>query len=567
MVTVFIDQLKELVAQEDLLAVNNDVNDLRSRFEDYVLEEERKIQVAELEARDQGEEFTAPDGDFGKEEFYAVLSDYKERRKAVVDAKRSAEDANLKQKRQLIAKLREVITSEENIGAAFASFKEVQENWKEIGDIPRDKRSEVQAEYSKLIEDFFYNIKIYKELKDHDLHRNGQLKHDVVKQLKSLAKIESIKEVEQQLKALQNDWEDIGPVQNEEWEALKDAYWTEVRSIYERINRFYEDKRSEQQANIDAKKELISKASEIAAKIEGLSSVKDWESATEEILALQADWKKIGFGPRKENEEVWKEFRAQCDIFFDAKKAFFDVVHEQFDEISEKKIALIEKAESLKDSTSWSETSNALIQLQKDWKKLGHSGKKNEQKLWKRFRAACDTFFDARQVHYAEKDKAYEVNLEQKEALIEEIKVFKVSEDKKATLANLKDFAQRFNAIGMVPMKKKDVIYKSFKEALDTHYSALNLDREEKEGAMFQAKVETLKAAPDSRRQLGDLKNQLRKDIDRLNKEIILFENNLGFFSKSKGSDALRKDVEKKIEKARQEIAAIKTRLKQIPNE
>ncbi len=567
METNFIEKLKELTEQEDVLAVQNEVNELRSKFEDYILEQERQLQVRQLEAREKDEEVPEADSDYGKEEFYGIFNEYKGKRKEAADLKKATEEKNLQEKRSLIKKLQDVITNEENIGAAFAAFKEVQESWKEIGDIPRDKRNEIQSEYSKLIEDFFYNIKIYKELKDHDLHRNSQLKNEIIQKLKHLTKIESIKEVEQQLKTLQNDWEDVGPVPNEEWEKLKDAYWTEVRSVYERINRFYEDRRSIQQKNIELKQSLIQKIEEIVEKLSEFDSVKAWDQATDKVLKIQEEWKKIGFGPRKENETVWKEFRSRCDKFFDSKKEFFGTIQEQFDSIAKKKEDLIKKAEELMHSKEWSATSEAFIKLQKQWKSIGHSGKRNEQKLWKQFRAACDVFFNARQSHFVEKDKEFEQNLVAKQALIEEIKAFKPEGDKKVVLETLKSFAQKFNELGMVPMKQKDKIYKDFKAALDEKYGALDLEKGERESAVFTAKIETLKASPDSRRQLSDLKNQLRKDIDKLKKDVILFENNLGFFANSKGADALKKEVEKKIEKANREIDAIKAKIKMIPNE
>lgn len=563
----FIERLKELAATEDVLSVHSEVNELRTKFEDHILEQERQLQICQLEAREKGEEIPEADGDYGKEAFYEIYNAYKSARNAASDEQKAEESKNLQLKRNLINRLQAVITTEENIGAAFAAFKEIQENWKEIGDIPRKERNAIQSEYSKLIEDFFYNIKIYKDLKDHDLHRNSQLKNEIIGKLKLLVKTESIKEVEQQLKMLQNDWEDIGPVPNEEWERLKDAYWTEVRSIYERINRFYEDKRTEQVANISAKKELIQSAKQLTEDLEKNTSDKDWEAETEKLLKLQNDWKKIGFGPRKENEEVWKEFRSLCDSFFQTKKAFFDGLQSEFDAIASQKSALIVKAEALKDSTDWANTANALIKLQNEWKKLGHSGKKNEQKLWKHFRGACDHFFNARQNHFSEKDKAFETNLTEKNAIIEEIKNYVRPEDKKQVLADLKVFAQRFNEVGQVPIKQKDAVYKSFKSALDAHYDPLNLDKSEKDQTLFTAKIETLKASPDSKRQLSDLKIQLRKDIDRLQKEIILLENNLGFFSRSKVADALKKDVDRKIEKAQSEIRSIKDKLKLIPNE
>jgi hypothetical protein len=490
----FIEQLKELAQQEDVLSVSGAVNDLRTKYEDYILEEERKAQVAQLEARDRGEEIPEENLDFGKDEFYAIYSDYKERRKAASEAIKAEELKNLQEKVVLTKRLEDVIQNEENIGAAFAAFKEIQEKWKEIGNIPRNKRNEVQSNYSKLIEDFFYNISIYKQLKDHDFHRNLQLKEGVISKLKELNKVESIKEVEQQLKTLQNDWEDIGPVPNEEWERIKDAYWTEIRSIYERINRFYDDRRAVQQENLEKKKGLLDKVKEIISETEGLDSVKGWEAKTKKLLTIQEDWKKIGFGPRKENEAIWKELRALSDEFFDKKRAFFDVVHKGFDAIAEKKMKLIEKAEAMKESTDWGKTSKELINLQKQWKQLGHSGRKNEQRLWKRFRNACDAFFNARQAHFAEQDKAFETNLKKKEAIIEEIKKYKAEGDKKEILVKLKSFAQSFNAIGMVSRKDKDKVYKEFKSALDKHYEALDLDAKEREQTLFSAKIRNLES-------------------------------------------------------------------------
>jgi hypothetical protein len=565
--TAFIEQLKALAASEDILAVSKEVNELRIKFDDYVLEEERKQQVAQLEAKDKGEEFEAEEIDFGKEAFYEVYDEYRKKRKEANDAIRAVEETNLNAKKALIKKLQEVITNEENIGAAFGALKEVQEKWKEVGDIPRNKRSDIQSEYSKLMEAFFYNINIYKQLKEHDFHRNKQMKEKVIGELKELSKTESIKEVESQLKLLQNQWDEIGPVPNEEWETIKDAYWTEVRSSYERINRFYEDRRSKQLENIEKKKALIERVKNIASDIEGLDSVKGWDSKTKKVLEIQKEWKTIGFGPKKENDEVWKEFRAICDQFFGAKKGFFEKAQVKFDAVAEKKAALIDKAVALKDSTDWKETSKQLIHLQKQWKQLGHSGKRHEQKLWRKFRGACDDFFNAKQKHLADQDKAFEDNLKSKEALIKEISKTKLPADKKEALTVLKDLSAKFNEIGMVPRASKDKIYSSFKEAMDKHYGSIKLEGKEKEETLFKAKLDTMQASPDSFRKFQDLKSGMRKDIDKLNKEIVQLENNLGFFANSKGANELKKDVEKKIKRAQDQIDGIKAKMKLIPNE
>ncbi len=569
----FIEELNTLTANEDLLSVSRDINELRSKLEDFVLEEERKIQVAQLVAEEKSEPVDASVAEKQeeinqlKETFYELYTAYKEKKKVLVAERNANEAKNLAEKTALIKRLREVVSTEENIGAAFSALNEIQDKWKEIGDISRDKRNDIQSEYSRLLEDFFYNIKIYKELKDHDFHRNFQLKSAIIAELKKVNLLKSIKEAETQLKQLQNDWEDIGPVPNEEWEKLKEAYWTEVRSIYNKINRYYDDRRAEQQNNIKAKQALVEETRALIADLAANDSVKAWEDMTKKVIETQNNWKKIGFGPRKENEIVWKEFRAVCDEFFAAKKVFFGSIQEEYNELATQKKTLIDKANALKDSTDWKGTADQLKRLQQQWKKIGHAGVKHEQKLWKEFRGACDAFFTSRQAHFDQKDAQFVDNLVKKQELIKAIESYKVGTDKKAALNDLKAFATDFNAIGMVPMKDKDAVFKAFKSALDAHYGALKMEGAEKDQIMFEAKIDQLKASPNAGRELQELKFNLRKDIDKYQKEIIQLENNLGFFANSKGADSLKKEVEKKVDFAKDKIVEIKTKLKMIPNE
>lgn len=566
--TAFLEELKALTSQEDLISAGREVNELNARFEDYVIEEERKLQIAQLDAEEKGEEIPEnPELVKLKEAFREETKAFREKRKAIIESKNAEESANLSKKKAIITKLRAVIQNEENIGAAFGALKELQENWKEIGDIPRDKRDEIQTEYSRLIEDFFYNINIYKQLKDHDLKRNTQMKQDVIAKLKELENVTSIKEVEQQLKALQNDWEDIGPVSNEEWELMKDEYWKAVHACYSRINAHFEEQRAVLTKNLELKNELLANLTATVNEIPQQTDLKYWDEATAKILQFQEEWKKIGFGPKKENEEVWLAFRAQCDRFFASKKEFFGEIQNEFDKVAEKKKALIEKANELKDSTDWKNTANQLVTLQKQWKTLGSSGQKNEQRLWKQFRGACDVFFDNRQKHFEAADAEFETNLASKNEIIAKINAYAIPEDKKQALTDLKQFANDFNAVGKVPMKVKDTVYGEFKSALDKHYAELKLEGDEKNKVMFQARLDTLSGSPDSTRLFAREKADLRKKIDQIQQDILQLENNLGFFANSKGADALKKEVEKKVERAKAEIIAIRQKIKLIPNE
>lgn len=563
----FIEELEKLAQNEDVLMVSREVNELKGRFEDYVLEEERKNQVALLDAQAEGKEYDSIDFKPLKDAFFEIYSVYKTKKKAVVDAKNATETINLKEKQALIAQLKAVIETEENIGAAYGAYKEIHEKWKAVGDIPRENRDQIQQDYSRLLEVFFYNMKIYRELKDHDLKRNYQLKLEVIAQLEQLKNKQSIREIETSLKTIQNEWEEVGPVANEEWEKLKDNYWASVREIYEKINSFYDERRTTLLDNLEKKKAHLITTKAIIDAISSYDSVKTWEDATKNLLAIQENWKTIGFGPRKENEDVWQEFRAMCDDFFAQKKAFFGTIQEKFTKIGDQKQALVDQAIAIKDSTDWKITGEKLVALQKQWKTIGHAGQKLEQKLWSDFRGACDTFFNARQKHFEEQDKQLEVNLLAKQAIIQAIESYVVPEDKKQALADLKEFSSAFNAAGRVPLKEKDTNYLVFKKAIDAHYSKLKLEGQEKDKVMFQARIETLSSSPESTKLFAKEKADIRQQIEQLKGDILQYENNLGFFAKSKGADALRKDVEGKINHSKNKIDSLIRKLKMIPNE
>lgn len=556
-----LDTLKTLSQQEDVLSVAREVSELRSRFEDVVLEEDRQFQIKQLEAQEKGETVEEQPEDLIRQEFYNLYGEFREKRITAQRERKETEEANLRRKRSLIDRLKVVIEKEENIGAALTAYKEIHEQWKEVGDIPRDKRQDMQSEYSRLLETFFYHIKIYRELREHDLHRNQQLKLDVIKRIQALAAVENIKDVEQSIKALQNEWDETGPIGNEEWENINNLYWDAVRAAYTRIQSFYDEKRTEIAENLEKKKSIAQRAAELVEQVKA-EVPKDWKEVTDLLIGLQNEWKTIGFGPRKENEEIWKEFRASCDAFFETKKSFFDTIRSQFDGVAEKKQALIQKLEAIKTSTEWKATSEKIVALQKEWKTLGNAGHKFEQKLWKEFRAACDHFFNAKQAHFSEQDQALAGNLTAKNELIEKIKTTVLPEDKKEALALLRDFAAAFNAIGFVPMKEKDNVFQAYREALNGHYEKLKLEGAEQDRMMFQAKMDTMKASPNADKALAREKSDLNEKMNQLKSDILQYENNLGFFAKSKGADALRKEVENKIAAAHRKIEDIKNKIK-----
>jgi hypothetical protein len=561
----FLDRLKNLVSSEDILAVNNEINELKSKFQDFLIEEERKKQVELLETEnDRLDQDNLAAEDSIKSEFYEVYNEFKNKKTSFLSAQKLEQESNLRHKKNLIERLRTLIQEEENIGVAVSTYKEIHETWKTIGDIPRDKRQDIQNEYSKLLESFFFNLKIYRELKEHDLKRNSQLKKEIVEKIKTLLQLEQIKEVESAIKSLQNEFDEIGPVVQDEWEQIKTDYWDAVKAIYARIQEFYEGKREELKQNIEKKTALYEEVKVFISSMGEINSSKEWEDKTQELLEYQNRWKAIGFGTKKENEELWQAFRVLCNDFFDQKKAFYDVLKKENNTVAEKKKALIEKANSFRDSKDWKESTQALVKLQQDWKKLGHAGKNLEQSLWKKFRSACDSFFNSKQRHFEEVDKENEKNLTDKLELISKIESYKASDDKKKSLEDLRAFSAAFNAIGNVPFKEKDKIYTAFKNAIDQHYSKLKLEGAEKEKAFFDAKMDALKANPNADKLIDKEKRDLQQNISNLNQEINLFENNLGFFANSKGADALRKEVETNIDIAKKKIQEYQKKLKQL---
>jgi len=333
----FIQEITLLLQAEDLLNIGKEAQELKVKFDDFILEEERKEQVNQLNAAGSGEPHEAKDFTELKDAFYVQYNALKTKRNEQKTLKEALEKENLRHKKSLIEKLQEVIENEENIGAAYNAQKEIHETWKKIGDIPRDKRDEIQRDYSRMLEIFFHNMKIYQELKDHDFHRNTQLKLALINQLEILKNSANVKDMESALRTIQNEWEEIGPVQNDEWEKLKTKYWDAVRAVYEKINQFYNERRNIQLDNLEKKKELLTQVNQLNEKLAENLTAKHWETTTENLLKIQANWKTIGQAPKKENEEIWKTFRAACDVFFEAKKGFYKDIEAHQTEIADKK--------------------------------------------------------------------------------------------------------------------------------------------------------------------------------------------------------------------------------------
>ncbi len=564
----FIDKMINFLKEENTILVGKEVSALKVSFEDAILEAERKDQINFLESIESGNNIDKFDFKPIKDKFYSLYKEFQEKKKKQIELKSTLEIENLRLKKGLISRLKEVIENEEKIGNAFNSYKEIHENWKKIGDIPREKRDEIQKEYSRLLELFFYNIKIYKELKDHDLKRNYQLKIDLIFKLKKLRSSNLIlRDLESALRVLQDEWEEIGPVSNDQWGELKAEYWEVVRTIYGKINFYFEQHRNSQVENLSKKKLIIEALDKILETQFKNNSIKEWENDTKSLINLQEKWKTIGNGTRKDDDELWRVFRSKCDLFFNSKKQFFSHIEAEHKLNFEAKKKLIYEIDLLKISTDWKETSNKIIKLQNEWKTIGSAGHKWESKLWLTFRTSCQEFFNAKENYFQSQDITFAENLKAKNQLLDEINNYVIGENKQESINKLKEFSQQFVEIGYVPRNQADKIYKKFKLLMDEKYSSIKLDEFEREKINFQAKIESLLLSPERNRLLKIERAELRKQKDQLLKDIAVLENNIGFFSKSKGSEKMKLDVEKKVKLLQDKILSIKEKISMLPNE
>ncbi|MBL7918756.1 MAG: DUF349 domain-containing protein [Bacteroidia bacterium] len=497
---------------------------------------------------------------------FESLLDKHAKLKKEADQKIASEQAkNLSVKLEIIAKINDLSKVSDNVGAAVKMLQELQTQWKNTGAVSSHKYKEVQADYSKAVEEFYYNLKIFRDLQEHDLKKNFELKTELIGKIKGIQSIENIKEAERLIKVYRNEWDEVGPVPNSKWDILKQEYKTVLDETYAKIKTHYTGIEEKKENNLHSKLELIEKAKAlVAAASEG--TVK-WNETTEQLIALQNEWKTVGRTTEKDNEKIWAEFRAICDTFFDKKKEFFAGQNEKFAANRKIKSELISKAEALKDSTDWQKTGADLIKLQDTWKKYPSNGDKEEPKLFARFRKACNHFFDARKNYYENLDASFEGNLVAKEATLAKLNEFKLGADNKENHTQLKAISAEWNAGGMVPMKDKKRINDAFYNKLDELYEQMNMDKQEKAIMQFRSKLDRLAASENGFDLLRKESDYLKKLSDEITGRIRTYDNNLGFFKNSKGSNSFMKEIEDKIAVEKEKIAELAAKRKLISEE
>ena len=479
--------------------------------------------------------------------FKDLYSQYKVKRAAFTQEIEKQKEENYQVKTALIDELKALVEASEDLKETFPKFRDIQARWRAAGPVPQAKMKDLYDTYQHFVEKFYDYVKINKEFRDLDFKKNLEAKERLCAKAEALADEEDAVGAFRTLQKLHEQWKELGPVSKE----FRDSIWERFRAATSVINKkhqaYFESQKGSQKENFEAKTALCEKVEEIA-KTEVTDSTQ-WNKLTKEIEAIQKEWKTIGFASKKENQKVYDRFRAACDEFFARKRDYYAGFKSQMQDNLARKIELCEKAEALKDSTDWKKTSEDFIELQRQWKEIGPVSRKKSDQVWKRFRAACDAFFDSRDKHAGGQNAEQAENLEKKRQLIDEIRVF-AAEGKEDAREALRAFQERWNAIGFVPFKEKTRIQDAYRKAISEVFG------EFREGAgRFAGKAE---------RAVRSERDRLVQKFMKKEQEIATWENNMGFFSQSKNAEALLEELNKKIDIARQELASLEEEIKEF---
>jgi len=472
-------------------------------------------------------------------------------------------EKNYKEKLQILDELKNLSEGTEAHNHTYQEFRTLQNRWKEIGQVPQAHIKDLWENYHYLVEKFYDYIKINRELRDLDLKKNYEAKTVLCEKAEELLLEQSAVVSFQKLQKLHEQWREVGPVAKEFKETLWDRFKEATSKINKRHQEFYDQQKDEQKKNLDAKTVLCEKAEELVNEV--AKQTKDWNKKSKDLIELQKVWKTIGFAPKKENAKIYQRFREACDAFFAKKREFYLQLKTQIEENLKAKQELCVRAEELSESSDWKKATDEIISLQKKWRDVGPVPRKHSDEVWKRFRAACDIFFNRKSEHFSSQDKRYEDNLAAKEALLEEIKSFELGSDTSAAFEALKEFQRRWAEIGFVPMKDKERIQAAYREIIDGQFQKLR-------GTESDRKINKFKGWVESNTGKGDRKFKAERDkliarIRQLESDISVWENNIGFFAKSKNADAMIKEVHNKISKAKEEIALIEDKINLIDSQ
>lgn len=549
-----LEKLTELVNAAAETA-RNEVESLKQAFYKIHRAEVEESKKTFLEDGGEEKDFVAPE-DEAENKLKELLTVYKEKRAAILAEEDRVKAANYALKLQLIDQLKILTESQDDFNKLYNDFKDIQQRWKEIKLVPQEHANELWKNYQTYSERFYDIIKINNQFRDYDFKKNLELKTALCETVEKLQTEPDVVSAFHQLQKLHQQWREIGPVAKE----LREELWARFKAASTVINKrhqeHFESLKSKEQENLIAKTAICEEIEGID--FEALKTFKDWEEKNKEVIALQEKWKTIGFAPKKSNVKIFERFRAACDVYFNKKSTFYKGIKEEMEKNLELKKALCEKAEALKDSTEWKSTTEKMIALQKEWKTIGSVARKHSDIVWKRFISACDYFFEQKNKNVSSQKSVEQTNLAAKKALIEKINKLDETLATDDALAELKGLMAEWNAIGHVPFKEKDKIYKEYHEAVDNQFDRLKVDQTDRKMQSYRSNLNDMTSGEHGKGKLYGEREKLMRMYDRMKNELQTYENNIGFLSiSSKGGGGLVKEMERKIEKLKDEMALI----------
>ena len=544
-----IDRLKAIAEGEEPIS-RLEVEALKSNFYRIHKQETEEAYKAFIENGGNPEEYL-PAANVDEPLFKEQMAVIKEKRTAQFQEQERQKEENYQKKLDIIEKVKAILANPDEVNKSYNDFKALQQEWNEIKNVPAEKATDLWKTYQVYVEQFYDTLKLNNEFRAYDFKKNLELKTALCESAEKLAEETDVISAFRKLQQLHQEFREIGPVATE----LREEIWTRFKDASTVVNKRHQDhfekRKEEEQNNLDQKTALCEAVE--AIDLDSITSFNDWNAKTEEITAMQAKWKTIGYAPQKMNVKIFERFRAACDKFFQAKTEYYKSVKEGLNNNLQLKKELCEKAEALADSTDWKATADALVELQKQWKAIGAVPKKYSDSLWERFRAACDKFFDAKKEANSTQHNEQTDNLEKKRTIVERLAAINPEEIEGDLRALLRSAQEEWNAIGHVPFKEKDVVYKALREQMDRLYGALSASAAQRRINRFKNEVSDTD---------GKVRERLVRQFDILKNEIKTYENNLGFLTlSSKSGNGLVDELNRKVEKLKADLVEIKAKI------
>ncbi len=541
---------------DDITRIRNRASAIRNQFNLLNKEVEKQNFEAFLAEGGDKDDYK-PANDAIAEAFHKAFDTYRTRRQKMQEQIEAQKAANYEAKKQILDDLRTLIDKdEETLKQTYDEFNAIQDKWKSIGEVPREQMNDLWQNYHFLIEQFFNKVKINKELRMLDLKRNLEQKIQLCERAEELIVETSVVKAFKVLQELRNQWREIGPVPTEQNEETWQRFNNAANQIDERRREYYDQRKEELDQNLLAKQALIEKATELTQQLP--QSTKAWNDTTEALDELLKLWKSIGPVPREQNETIWEQFKGIIDKHYADKKLHFGQLRDEQSENYNKKIDLCLRAEAIAKREDWKKATEELLQLQAEWKTIGPTSRKVSDKIWHRFRSACDEFFAKKGEFFKDIRSSENENLAKKTAILDELKAYQFGDNKEENLNAIKDFQRRWAEVGHVPMKEKDRIQKEYRTLLDGIFQQLQISAREADENAFRERVRH----SFSNGALDSEKDRLLSQIEKMNSDLKLWENNLGFLANSKQADLLKQEFEKKMQHTRQQIALLEAKIR-----